>query len=172
MAVTLHWGLTFAVRAAFFNRPAVIAALSPRVHAALGRAGGYVRKTARNSIRPKPRGVYSQPGHPPFDHYGYAVRSENRARRRMRLPAIKAIGFQGVRSILYAYDGWFGVIVGPISNRRGNATNALEFGGLISVRGANGVRRRVRMAARPFMRPALDQAAQHGILEQFGENAR
>lgn len=164
----VSFDITAKVKGLFFDRALVQRAVDRGVRASLNRAGAYVRRAARNSIRPAPRGVSSAPGRPPRDHLNYAVRRENRRRRRAGLPRLASSGgFQGIRHILYAFTPPYGVIVGPISNKGGRATHTLEFGGFVTLRGADGRRRIVRIAARPYMRPALEAAAKYGVLQQF-----
>lgn len=187
--------VTGKIKGAFFDRAAVLRAVEPGVRRSLNYAGGYVRTVMRNSIRPAPRGVYSRPGQPPRDHVGYAQRTRDRALKKAGLPtsrdvrkAINAVnktrrrlglralptggGFAGVRHILYAFTPPYSVIVGPISNTRGFVTNLLEFGGHVTIRRADGKRERVYIAPRPYARPALEKAAQRGVLEKFRDCAR
>ena len=108
----------------------------------LSRAGGWIRKTARRSIR-KRKGV-SQPGKPPHSHVGLLR-----------------------RSILYGYDmARESVVVGPtpLGRRRHvagpEAPELLEAGGTATRRTQRGRRRRMRYRARAYMGPALEKAKQ------------
>ena len=87
----------------------------------------------------KRRGT-SRPGQPPFAHEG--------SLRRM---------------VLFGYDPRTeSVVVGPVGFRQGNAPSVLEFGGRATVvrrRGGKRTKQTVRIAARPYMRPALEKEA-------------
>jgi hypothetical protein len=58
--------VTFKVREAFFDRPKVIKALKRAKRKALSKAGAFVRKRARSSLRRRKRA--SAPGSPPSAH--------------------------------------------------------------------------------------------------------
>ena len=129
------------VKAMFFDRPRVQRAVSHANRRALSRAGAFVRTRARTSMR-KRRGT-SRPGQPPYAHEG--------SLRRMIL-----FGYEPSRET---------VVVGPVGFRSSDAPNALEFGGRTTVvrrrrtsrRGQRVIKTRVRIAARPYMAPALDK---------------
>jgi len=128
------------VKAIFFDRPKVRRAVDRAKRRALSRAGAFIRQRARTSIR-KRKGA-APPGKPPRSH-------EGSLRRR----------------ILFGFDrASDSVVVGPARlNRPGDAPNVLEFGGRTTVkrrpRRKDGTRviesKRVRIAARPYMGPAL-----------------
>jgi len=128
------------VKAIFFDRPKVRRGADRAKRRALSKAGAFIRQRARTSIR-KRKGA-SPPGQPPRSHEG--------SLRRLIL-----FGFGR------ASDS---VVVGPARlNRPGEAPNVLEFGGRTTITRRrtkkNGRRvlesRRVRIAARPYMGPAL-----------------
>jgi hypothetical protein len=129
------------VKAMFFDRPRVQKAVSHANRRALSRAGAFVRTRARTSMR-KRRGT-SPPGQPPFAHEG--------SLRRMIL-----FGYEPSRET---------VVVGPVGFRSSDAPNVLEFGGRTTVvrrrrssrSGQRVIKTRVRIAARPYMAPALDK---------------
>ncbi|MCW5769930.1 MAG: hypothetical protein KIT19_14740 [Phycisphaeraceae bacterium] len=129
------------VKAMFFDRPRVQKAVSHANRRALSRAGAFVRTRARTSMR-KRRGT-SRPGQPPYAHEG--------SLRRMIL-----FGYEPSRET---------VVVGPVGFRSSDAPNALEFGGRTTVvrrrrtsrRGQRVIKTKVRIAARPYMAPALDK---------------
>ncbi len=129
------------VKAMFFDRPRVQRAVSHANRRALSRAGAFVRTRARTSMR-KRRGT-SRPGRPPYAHQG--------SLRRMIL-----FGYEPSRET---------VVVGPVGFRSSDAPNALEFGGRTTVvrrrrssrMGQRVIKTRVRIAARPYMAPALDK---------------
>lgn len=125
-----------AIKAAFFDREAVAAAVSRGRRRALSRSGGLVRRIARNSMRKRRRA--SRPGEPP------SVRSGE-----LR------------RLLFFSYEpAAETVIVGPAAfARRTGAPKALEFGGRQPRprywRGSGPV----RIAPRPFMAPAMRTAS-------------
>jgi len=124
----------------FFDRPKVRRAVDRAKRRALSRAGAFIRQRARTSIR-KRKGA-SQPGQPPRSHEG-SLR----------------------RLILFGFDrASDSVVVGPVRlNKPGEAPSTLEFGGRATVARRrtrkDGKRvtqsKRVRIAARPYMGPAL-----------------
>ena len=132
------------IKALFFDRPKVRRAVDRAKRRALSRAGAFIRQRARTSIR-KRKGV-SLPGQPPRSHEG-SLR----------------------RLILFGFDrASDSVVVGPARlNRPGEAPSTLEFGGRATVTRRrtrprkDGKRviesRRVRIAARPYMGPALQK---------------
>jgi hypothetical protein len=124
----------------FFDREAVVRAMSRATYASLSKAGAFVRRTAMQSIR-KRKGI-SRPGSPPSGHGDEPLK----------------------KSIFFGFDvGRQSVVVGPIRlNGRfgGNAPAVLESGGMTSIfcrSGRRGQRRQrsVQVRARPFMGPAL-----------------
>ena len=123
-------GTLFDVKKTFFDRAAVIDATDKATRKALGNIGGYVRKTAKSSI--KQSDSISPPGQPPRSHTG-------------RLK-------QGV---LYGYDqGQRSVVVGPTVWRTSKPLQMLEYGGTTMRKG-----RPARYRARPFMGPAMEKSA-------------
>lgn len=129
------------IKAMFFDRPRVQMAVSHANRRVLSRAGAFVRTRARTSMR-KRRGT-SPPGQPPYAHEG--------SLRRMIL-----FGYEPSRET---------VLVGPVGFRSSTVPNVLEFGGRTTVvrrrrsarRGPRVVKTRVRIAARPYMAPALNK---------------
>lgn len=133
----------------FFDREAVIARVGKARAKYLNRAGAMVRLTARRSIRKSDK--TSKPGSTPFSHNEHLLRN----------------------LILYALDpSRNDAMVGPAKlNKPGTAPATLEHGGEATIdtftwqRDAAGqVTRRVRtgkkritIAARPFMGPALEK---------------
>jgi len=122
----------------FFDRNAVTSAVDRATRKVLSRFGAFVRTGARHSIRK--RKCVSAPGEPPSSHTGL------------------------LRSfIFFGYDhGRRSVVIGPqrLNQKVGDAPHALEHGGLSTVvEGLRGRRRkrRVKIAARPFMGPAFER---------------
>ena len=101
-----------------------------------------VRERAKKSIEKKLK-TRSEPGQPPFSHV--------------------AAGERGIRSIFYHFArADMTTIVGPVLFNVGGVPELLEKGGEtesvveVTKRGRKSyVRKRVRIAARPFMRPSL-----------------
>jgi hypothetical protein len=122
---------------AFFDKPAIMAKMDAARRRALSKAGAFVRRDARASIR-KSKNV-SRPGAPPRSHQG------------------------DLRKFLFfSYDPVAdSVVVGPVRvSKIGQAPQALEHGGTSTIMtGPKGKRRRrtITIAARPFMGPALEK---------------
>lgn len=163
------FGVTAKAKNFFFDRPAVKAMMKNRTDEALGKAGAFVRRSARTLIgKPTQKGKVRPPGKPP--------------KARSTHPTIS------LRNIQFALDpSKFSVVIGPLrlnakqyKNGRlmsGTVPAVHEFGGTVGIReklvGSEwrpygrrkprpGQAVRVRMAsypARPFMGPALAQNA-------------
>jgi len=122
----------------FFDRKAVTGALDRATRKVLSKFGAFVRTGARHSIR-KRKGV-SAPGEPPSSHTGLLR-----------------------NFIFFGYDrDRRSVVIGPqrLNQKVGDAPHALEHGGTSTVvEGLRGRRRkrRIRIAARPFMGPAFER---------------
>jgi len=118
----------------FFDRPKVQRAVDAARRRVLSKAGAFVRQEARQSIR-KRKGT-SPPGRPPYSHVGLLR-----------------------NLILFGYDERTdSVVVGPVGFKRSNVPHVLEYGGVTTVteyRRGRLRRRRVRIAPRPYMGPAL-----------------
>lgn len=129
------------VTRAFFDRAAVVNAVDAGRRKALSRAGAFVRRTSRSSIR-KRKGE-TQPGRPPADRTGLLK-----------------------QNIFFSYDNANdSVIVGPARlGGEGTAPRTLEQGGPATIVRWSRVKKRmsskrVRIAARPYMLPALEKEA-------------
>jgi len=125
------------VKGMFFDRPRVQRAVDRGKRKALSKGGAFIRQRARRSIRKRKRS--SRPGQPPSSHTGLLR-----------------------RFILFGYDRQRdSVVVGPVGFRRSTAPSVLEFGGRTAVewrrRGRRRGKRVVRIAPRPYMRPALEK---------------
>ncbi|MGL6193668.1 MAG: hypothetical protein ACRC2T_02460 [Thermoguttaceae bacterium] len=115
----------------FFDRKTIRHRVDGRTRKVLSKFGSYVRKTARQSIRPSTR--TSQPGHPPFSHSG-----------KLR------------QNIFFIYEPHRrSVVIGPIifSGKSGRALPALEYGGKTDLNNGE----IIRIEARPFMGPAFER---------------
>jgi len=130
LGIRLH-----AAQAMFFDRAKVLAAADRATRQVLGKFGAFVRTTARHSIR-KRRGA-SAPGSPPSSHTGLLK-----------------------RFIFFGYDAdQRSVVIGPAQlHTATEAPAVLEYGGTTLLeQGKKRPRRRVRIAARPYMGPAFEQ---------------
>lgn len=128
--------VTMRIRDLFFDRQKVIRAVDKAKRRVLSRAGAFIRQAAKSSIR-KRKGV-SSPGSPPHSHTGLLR-----------------------KLILFGYDRQReSVVVGPVGLRKSEAPRVLESGGRTVIyrrRRGRLVKQRVRIAARPYMRPALEK---------------
>lgn len=157
----------FDVKDLFLDRPRVVREVDRARRRALSRSGGYVRRIAMRSMR-KRRGP-SAPGQPPHAHEG---------------------GLR--RNVYFAYEPRReSVWVGPVAYPNSRVPRLLEYGGTVRVpmyltpwgelippHRAHTLRAkrvrlkpssmRVRIAPRPYMRPAL-RASEAVIRENFRE---
>ncbi|MCL4199681.1 MAG: hypothetical protein KJZ69_19460 [Phycisphaerales bacterium] len=128
--------LDLRIKQMFFDRPKVKRAVDAARRKVLSKAGAFIRQTARTSIRK--RKCTRKPGAPPHSHVGLLR-----------------------RFILFGYDRQSdSVVVGPVGFKASTAPRVLERGGTTTVtRRKRGKRtdRRVRIAARPYMQPALEK---------------
>ena len=117
----------------FFDVPRVRRAMDAATRRALGKAGAFIRRRAKTSIRKRKK--VSQPGNPPHSHAGHLR-----------------------RLIFFAYDpAGQTVVIGPVPFRKGEAPRLLEFGGVTTRRpGSAGRARRMVYRKRPFMGPAME----------------
>jgi len=120
----------------FFDTERVKRAADTATRKVLSKAGAFIRTAAKSSIRK--RKAISAPGQPPNSHTGLLK-----------------------RFIFFGYDAdRKTVVVGPmrLNQKIGAAPEALEHGGQSTVvSGLRGKRRkrRIRIAARPYMGPAM-----------------
>jgi hypothetical protein len=147
----------------FFDRKKVIRAVDAATRKALSKVGAFIMRRARTSIRPVGDDLApSKPGDPPKSRTGL---------------------LRG--GILFGYEPTEkSVYIGPIalnSKVDGSIPRVLEMGGTVEVsRLARGGRRtgkrykkRVRIAARPYMGPALQAEIAAGTIpEQFRDSVR
>jgi len=150
----------------FFDRERVVRAMDAATRKALSKGGAFVMRGARKSIKegkvrargraregetPKVVQRVSLPGSPPYSRTGLL-------RDRILFAAVPGAGSPSV-------------VVGPERiNKSTGAPETLEFGGTTVVerrRSKGGVERKsVRIAARPYMAPALAREASK-LPEQF-----
>ena len=135
----------FSQKRMFFDRKAVIDAVGQANAKNLSRAGSFIRRAARSSLRKRKR--VSQPGQPPSVH------------TQDRVATLKNIWFVFDRRRT-------SVIVGPLrlggSTLRGSNRSTVpelhELGGSAVIeRRWTKRRRRARYAPRPFMGPAMER---------------
>ncbi len=150
----------------FFDHVAVKRRMDRRKRGLLSRAGSFVRTAARSSLKrarqkslgemtPAERARYE----PKRDVRGRFMAQGRRRVRHRRPDRVSRPGEPPLlhmrpsplkRLIYFAYDpAREAVVIGPLRFRSAGA-EALEYGGAVRTR-----RRRVRIRARPFMRPAL-----------------
>ena len=144
--------LNFSVKSQFFDKDIVVNVITKNERRYLVRAGSYIRKSARSSIKnpPKKGERNSSPGNPPFNQTG------------------KLKG-----GIFFSYDpANRSVVIGPEKLANGDLTllSALEFGGRTRWKWKDpktGTKETGThtIAARPFMRPAMERSK--GMLQQI-----
>lgn len=124
------------IKDVFFDRHVVMAAVDNAKRKVLSKAGAFIRTAAKTSIRKRKKSA--PPESPPHSHEG-SLR----------------------RLILFGYDkAADSVVVGPVGFRQSTAPRVLERGGTTTVtrrRRGRRTERRVRIAARPYMNPALEK---------------
>jgi len=128
----------------FFDKAPVLRAVDRAERRILPKAGAFVRRRAKSSIRKRKR--VSEPGRPPSRHTG-------------------DLG----RLILFGYDRpSSSVVIGPLlfrSRSTPTVPEVLEFGGIVTRERKGrrgrlmGARRTMRYRPRPFMGPALEAEA-------------
>lgn len=170
----------------FFDRAAVIKAVDKERGKALSEVGKILRREARQSIKQRPRQLIKNMT--PEEEKAYRARvgiAKRLGQKKPKTPRIEVASRPGQPplsvtgllrggsgagpGILYTYDRGSGsVVVGPVKlNSGSNAPATLEFGGTAKVKDAKGSRT-IRVAARPYMGPALDRLlAQNKIPEAF-----
>jgi len=137
----------FAVFDAFFDKPAVMRAVGEAAVKNLSRAGAYVRRTMKTSIRKRKR--TSKPGEPPSSHAGQ------------------------LRDFIYfSFDPQSeSVVIGPerLNAKIGSTPEVLEYGGdnVVATYRRSGYKkgdnsrivskRTIHVKARPFAQPALEK---------------
>lgn len=127
----------------FFTSKAVTSRENAATRRVLSKFGAYVRRTAKSSIRKRKRA--SEPGQPPSSHTGL-------------LKKFIWFGYEPTQQ---------SVVIGPakLTSKSSGAQETLEHGGTATLmefqwvgRGRRQRRKRnVRIAARPFMAPAMDK---------------
>lgn len=169
-------------KSGFFDRDAIIKAMDRGMYKGLSAFGGYVRKVARNSLKPGETGDDpSKPGKPPHTHTTYIKKTkvkaftEGKVRLKLPVPKRKSL-FRD--TFLYALErATQAVVIGPFLFNGGvkfgqTMPELQEYGGTRTVPAwerriyfPNGGFRRVfyparlgRWPARPTAQPAFDIA--------------
>lgn len=163
----------------FFDSKKVLRAVKPARRKALQDAAKFVRVSARSSIRKARRKKLSEMSPKERRRYQIAVAiAKRRGKPKPKAPFASSKPGEPPRSqtgllrkfLLYAYDIQSeSVVIGPAKiNRATGAPETLEYGGATIVRRRKGktTRTRVKIAARPFMQPALE-AELDNIPEQW-----
>ncbi|MEM9827744.1 MAG: hypothetical protein AAF958_14230 [Planctomycetota bacterium] len=125
----------------------------------LSRAGAYVRRTARSSIRPATKKQKKQRRHLQKSRRRRLGRHDPTISRPGRPPRRHTPGKRGIRLILFGYDqASASVIVGPVrfQTSGNNVAQLLEHGGSGFV-GRGRRKKRATYLPRPFMQPALEK---------------
>lgn len=156
-----------AVKRTFFDRAKVMKAMDDATRRNLSRSGANIRKYAQRSL--KYRKSTSLAGSPPHVHRTTVRHRKSKSTGRVRTQNVSPLR----EYILFGYDasgGFPNVVIGPIlwkqspraakatsikAARRPTTPGALEFGGDVLFSGKTGKSRTVKIAARPYMRPAL-----------------
>lgn len=148
-------------KAMFFDRDKVLRAVDRSERKNLNWLGGYIRKVARNSLRP--RKEISKPGDPPATHATYRRPPKPPKPGQHPKPGAAAAkpkrGSSFRDSVLYSFDpDARAVVAGPVLFALGRRTptvpELLEVGGSVPVK-RGGATFAARYRPRPFMRPAL-----------------
>lgn len=130
----------------FFDRPAVVNAMSKANKRALSKAGAFIRTNAKRSIRKRKK--VSQAGQPPSSHSG-----------ELR------------KLIFFSYDFKNdSVVIGPLlykaKGQSQTVPNLLEKGGVQTYK-----KKKRRYAARPYMKPAFESELEKGTIPQQWKNS-
>jgi len=126
--------LTINIKNMFFDRRKVIDKVAKANRRNLSKAGAFIRRSAKSSIRKRKR--ISRPGEPPSSHEG-------------SLRRLIYFGYEPNRET---------VVIGPVRFGAGKAPALLERGGRTRLKRGNKVRI-ARYRPRPFMGPALQREA-------------
>jgi hypothetical protein len=132
--------ITIKIKDTFFDRKSVVNAVDRAQRSALSRIGAFVRTRARSSMRKRKKSAAA--GSPPSVHEG------------------------GIKRLLFfGYDAAnSSVVVGPVTYRKGDAPNLLEFGGTTTIKYRSGKSRSAKYQPFPFMGPALEKEVDAGTI--------
>lgn len=165
------------VARSFFDREAVISAMSDSTRSVLSKVGAFIRQRAKSSIRKARQKSLSEMT--PDELLAYRIRVD-RAKRdgepRPKRPLASSRPGEPPRSRLgylrkYLFFAWDAttksLVVGParFNGAKGIAPTTLEYGGTVTIGN-----RRVRIQPRPYMRPAFE-AEQKQLPQRWAEAA-
>lgn len=122
------------IKQLFFDSPKVLRSVDKATRSVLSKFGAFVRRTAKGSIRKRKKP--SAPGTPPSSHTGLLK-----------------------RFIFFGYDpNRKSVVIGPerLNQKTSDAPHTLEYSGRTAIG-----KKRVKIAARPYMGPAFEKEKQH-----------
>lgn len=169
--------LTTQLKIDFFSARAVTSRVDRERRRTLLRGAAFVRTTASRSMR---RGGARPVGTTTRDRGGrFVARRRATARSRPGQPPLTHEGSLK-RQLRFAYDATSRtVVVGPETKSGSPVPRVLEFGGRIrstrTVTGRRGRRKKirttVRIAARPYMAPALRAAVSRGVIARKFRNS-
>ena len=136
----------------FFDRPAVVNAISRDDQKRMSKFGAGVRKRSQKSIQI--RSGASQPGDPPHGHKTATKSRKSKSTGKTRVQSVSLLR----EFIYFVFDrSSRSVVIGPakLNGRIGNAPEALEHGGPSQIwRSGKSVSANIK--PRPFMQPAFD----------------
>ncbi|HUS46163.1 MAG TPA: hypothetical protein VM219_09070 [Phycisphaerae bacterium] len=148
----------------FFDRRPVLHAADKAKRQVMSKAGAFIRTAAKSSLKSAPQKTLAEMSAEEREIYAIRIRkAERRGRRKPRRPERRSRPGRPPllhmrpsplkRLIYFGYDrAADSVVVGPLRFGRRPGADVLERGGTARIRG-----RRRRVAARPFMGPALAQ---------------
>lgn len=177
-----------AAKALFFDRAAVTRHMDPKTARYLRRVGGYIRKTARNSIkkpgrmtikemRPEQRRRFARTrdarGRFTFGGRAAPPKPRRRASSKPGDPPLNQTGRLRDNIFFFADPKTRkSVVVGPVKlNKSTNAPAVLEHGGVSTITTRRGGRRLARYEKRPYMAPALERGTSRQNTIRFWREA-
>jgi hypothetical protein len=162
------------IKQVFFDKPKVVRAVDRAKRQSLSKAGAEIRKTAKRSMEAsKKSGLLKESELP--EALRKRRKTANRIRREKGQPRLKRLHISSSpghppaagrssplnKRLFFGYDRSTGsVVVGPVGFRNSKVPRVLEYGGTtVITRRVKGklVRKRVRIAPRPYMWPAFEK---------------
>jgi len=149
----------------FFDRGVVTRALTQQQRRVFSKFGAFVRQRARSAIRPARQKSLGEMSDDELVVYRIRARAaQKQGAKAPRRPLASSSPGEPPRSVLghlkaflfFAYDARRGsVVIGPalFNGARGTAPRTLEEGGEVETPSG----RRIRVAKRPYMRPAFEK---------------
>lgn len=157
-----------AAKKIFFDRAAVISAITPAERKVHSKFGAYVRTTAQQSIKPARRRRVSEMGDQERKrfkslraivlwHRGVEIKPDYAASDAGSPP--RSVSGLLKKFIFFGLDfATRSVIIGPALLNKGNgAPEVLEYGGQTTVTAGPDRGKRITVAPRPYMRPAFSK---------------